>query len=70
MTELERQRSMLQIGKAIYTAKTQTAGGRENGTARSSDGLDVDQLGLNGLGADLTCPRLLGTPLSSWRRQS
>lgn len=29
-------------GKVIYTAKTHTVGGRENGTARSSDGrLDV-----------------------------
>jgi Ohr subfamily peroxiredoxin len=30
------------LGKVIYTAKTRTAGGRENGAARSSDGrLDV-----------------------------
>jgi lipoyl-dependent peroxiredoxin len=30
------------VGKVIYTAKTHTAGGRENGLARSSDGrLDV-----------------------------
>ena len=29
-------------GKVIYTAKTRTVGGRENGVARSSDGqLDV-----------------------------
>lgn len=31
-----------EAGKVIYTAKTHTAGGRENGAARSSDGrLDV-----------------------------
>ena len=31
-----------QIGKVLYTAKTHTTGGRENGAARSSDGrLDV-----------------------------
>ena len=35
-------RSKPQVGKAIYTAKTRTAGGRENGVARSSDGrLDI-----------------------------
>ena len=33
---------MTQIGKVLYTAKTHTAGGRENGASRSSDGrLDV-----------------------------
>jgi osmotically inducible protein OsmC len=33
---------MSQIGKVIYTAKTHTTGGRENGVSRSSDGrLDV-----------------------------
>ena len=33
---------MSQTGKVVYTAKTRTAGGRENGAARSSDGrLDV-----------------------------
>ncbi len=31
-----------QAGKVVYTAKTHTTGGRENGTSRSSDGrLDV-----------------------------
>src|SRR5882724_2685480 len=30
---------MAQIGKVVYTAKTHTAGGRENGASRSSDGL-------------------------------
>jgi Ohr subfamily peroxiredoxin len=30
---------MSKIGKVVYTAKTKTAGGRENGTSRSSDGL-------------------------------
>jgi lipoyl-dependent peroxiredoxin len=33
---------MNQLGKVLYTAKTYTTGGRENGTSRSSDGrLDV-----------------------------
>lgn len=33
---------MTQIGKVVYTAKTHTTGGRENGASRSSDGrLDV-----------------------------
>jgi osmotically inducible protein OsmC len=33
---------MNQLGKVLYTAKTHTTGGRENGTSRSSDGrLDV-----------------------------
>jgi lipoyl-dependent peroxiredoxin len=30
---------MSQIAKLVYTAKASTIGGRENGTARSSDGL-------------------------------
>ena len=33
---------MSHIGKVVYTAKTRTTGGRDNGAARSSDGrLDV-----------------------------
>jgi osmotically inducible protein OsmC len=33
---------MTQIGNIVYTAKTRTTGGRENGASRSSDGrLDV-----------------------------
>jgi osmotically inducible protein OsmC len=33
---------MTQIGKVLYTAKTHTTGGRENGASRSSDGhLDI-----------------------------
>jgi osmotically inducible protein OsmC len=33
---------MSEIGKVVYTAKTHTTGGRENGAARSSDGrLDI-----------------------------
>jgi osmotically inducible protein OsmC len=41
MTDL--QANVIQdLGKVIYTAKTRTTGGRENGAARSSDGrLDV-----------------------------
>ena len=39
MTTLEQQRT---TGKVIYTAKTHTTGGRENGASRSADGrLDV-----------------------------
>ena len=30
---------MSQIAKVVYTAKTETSGGRENGASRSSDGL-------------------------------
>jgi Ohr subfamily peroxiredoxin len=42
MTQLEKVRTTSQSGKVIYTAKTHTTGGRENGAARSSDGrLDV-----------------------------
>jgi lipoyl-dependent peroxiredoxin len=41
MTQPE-QRSASAPGKVVYTAKTHTAGGRENGASRSSDGrLDV-----------------------------
>src|ERR1700682_5901825 len=33
---------MTQVGTVLYTAKTRTTGGRENGASRSSDGhLDV-----------------------------
>jgi lipoyl-dependent peroxiredoxin len=36
------QRAMPQIGKVVYTARTHTTGGRENGASRSSDGrLDI-----------------------------
>jgi lipoyl-dependent peroxiredoxin len=42
MTQLEKERSSTPSGKVIYTAKTHTTGGRENGASRSSDGrLDV-----------------------------
>jgi lipoyl-dependent peroxiredoxin len=42
MTQIEHERAKVQIGKAVYTAKTHTTGGRENGASRSSDGrLDV-----------------------------
>jgi osmotically inducible protein OsmC len=38
----ERDCAMSRIGKAVYTAKTHTTGGRENGASRSSDGrLDI-----------------------------
>lgn len=38
MTTLTQQRIASSTDKVIYTAKTHTIGGRENGTARSSDG--------------------------------
>lgn len=42
MTRLEIERAVRQIGKVVYTAKTHTTGGRQNGASRSSDGrLDV-----------------------------
>src|SRR6266850_1001457 len=42
MSQPERDRSAPRSGKVVYTAKTHTIGGRENGAARSSDGhLDV-----------------------------
>jgi osmotically inducible protein OsmC len=42
MTEPEKERATSKGGKVVYTAKTHTIGGRENGASRSSDGrLDV-----------------------------
>lgn len=42
MTQLEKELTMTQLGKVLYTAKTHTTGGRENGASRSSDGrLDI-----------------------------
>jgi Ohr subfamily peroxiredoxin len=42
MAQLDQQRTTEAPGKVIYTAKTHTTGGRENGVSRSSDGrLDV-----------------------------
>jgi len=42
MTQLEKEHTTAKDGKVVYTAKTHTSGGRENGVARSSDGrLDV-----------------------------
>lgn len=42
MTQLEATPRPANDGKLVYTAKTHTTGGRENGTAHSSDGrLDV-----------------------------
>ncbi len=42
MTQLASERMAPQRGKVVYTAKTHTIGGRENGASRSSDGrLDV-----------------------------
>jgi Ohr subfamily peroxiredoxin len=51
--------SIRQIEKVIYTAKTHTAGGREGGTSRSSDGrLDV-KLTTPGAKGDGTNPEQL-----------
>jgi lipoyl-dependent peroxiredoxin len=42
VTQLEKERATPQNGKVVYTAKTRTTGGRENGASRSSDGhLDI-----------------------------
>jgi lipoyl-dependent peroxiredoxin len=42
MTQLASERTTSEGGKVVYTAKTRTTGGRENGASRSSDGrLDV-----------------------------
>jgi len=42
MSQLDEQRTTSHNGKVVYTARTYTAGGRENGASRSSDGrLDV-----------------------------
>ena len=42
MSEVERKHSTPQGDKVVYTARTHTTGGRENGASRSSDGrLDV-----------------------------
>ena len=42
MTQIEQPRTAEAPGKVMYTAKTHTTGGRENGVSRSSDGrLDV-----------------------------
>jgi lipoyl-dependent peroxiredoxin len=42
MAEVEQEHSQTHGGKVLYTARTRTTGGRENGVSRSSDGrLDV-----------------------------
>jgi len=42
MAEAEQEYSQIHGGKVLYTARTRTTGGRENGVSRSSDGrLDV-----------------------------
>jgi lipoyl-dependent peroxiredoxin len=42
MAELAKTSAATQGGKVLYTAKTRTTGGRENGASRSSDGhLDI-----------------------------
>jgi len=59
MTQLENEHTPPQPGKVVYTAKTHTTGGRENGAARSSDGrLDV-RLSIPGSGGIGTNPEQL-----------
>ena len=42
MTQLEKEQTTAPVGKVVYTAKTHTTGGRENGASHSSDGrLDI-----------------------------
>ena len=42
MSQLDERRTIPHDGKVVYTARTRTTGGRENGVSRSSDGrLDV-----------------------------
>jgi lipoyl-dependent peroxiredoxin len=36
---ISKRRTMNRITKVVYTARTETSGGRDNGAARSSDGL-------------------------------
>jgi lipoyl-dependent peroxiredoxin len=50
---------LTQIGKVLYTAKTRTTGGREDGVSRSSDGrLDV-KLSTPGIAGNGTNPEQL-----------
>ena len=43
MSQLDERRTIPHDGKVVYTARTRTTGGRENGVSRSSDGrLDVE----------------------------
>ena len=48
MTQVEQQRTTETSGTVIYTAKTHTTGGRENGVSRSSDGQLEIKLSLPG----------------------
>lgn len=50
---------MIEAGKVVYTAKTATAGGRENGVARSSDGLLDIRLSIPGAARIGTNPEQL-----------
>ncbi len=59
MSQVEQDHATPQGGKVVYTAKTHTSGGRENGASRSSDGrLDV-QLSLPGAARIGTNPEQL-----------
>jgi lipoyl-dependent peroxiredoxin len=59
VAQLEKERSSTQNGKVVYTAKTHTTGGRENGESRSSDGHLEVQLSLPGSGRAGTNPEQL-----------
>lgn len=50
---------MIEAGKVVYTAKTATAGGRENGVSRSSDGLLDIRLSIPGAARIGTNPEQL-----------
>jgi osmotically inducible protein OsmC len=58
-TQLEKERTMTEPGKVLFTAKTHTTGGRENGVSRSSDGrLDI-KLSVPGTSGNGTNPEQL-----------
>jgi osmotically inducible protein OsmC len=59
MVELAKAPAAAQDGKVIYTAKTHTTGGRENGESRSSDGHLEVKLSLPGSGRAGTNPEQL-----------
>lgn len=59
MTQLVKTQAEPRSAKVLYTARTHTSGGRENGTARSSDGhLDI-RLSSPGTGGVGTNPEQL-----------
>jgi lipoyl-dependent peroxiredoxin len=66
MAQLEKERTAPARAKVVYTAKTRTTGGRENGQSRSSDGRLEVELSLPGLAGIGTNPeQLLATGWSA-----